>query len=78
YVSVQLPPNDNLKRNVRRWRQETRTEPIPLDINFPVIPDKYYRTTRDTLFLRKDTGPDSNRMLIFFTDEQRDIMENAT
>ncbi|CAF0898009.1 unnamed protein product [Adineta steineri] len=64
--------------NVRRWRQETRTEPIPLDINFPVIPDKYYRTTRDTLFLRKDTGPDSNRMLIFFTDEQRDIMENAT
>ncbi|CAF0954419.1 unnamed protein product [Adineta steineri] len=77
-VRVQLTHNDNLKRNVRRWREETSTAAIPLDINFPVIPDKYYRTTRDTLFLRNDTGPNSDRMLIFFTDEQRDIMENAT
>ena len=77
-MRVQLPDNDNLKRNVRRWRQETSTAPIPLDIKFPIIPDKYYLTTRDTIFLRKDTGPNSDRILIFFTDEQRNIMENAT
>jgi hypothetical protein len=28
--------------------------------------------------LRKDTGPTSDRLLIFFTDVQRNIMENAT
>lgn len=77
-VRVQLTSNNNLKRNVRRWRQEINTAPIPLDINFPAIPDKYYRTTRDTIFLRKDTGPISDRILIFFTDEQRNIMEKAT
>jgi hypothetical protein len=77
-VRVQLTSNNNLKRNVRRWRQETSTAPTPLNINFPVIPDKYYRTTRDTIFLRKDTGPGSDRILIFFTDEQRNIMENST
>ena len=45
-------------------------KPIPLNINFPAIPDKYYRTTRDTILLRKDTGPTSDRILIFFTDKQ--------
>ena len=65
-MHVQLTSNNNLKRNVRRWRQETSTAPIPLNINFPVIPDKYYRTTCDTIFLRKDIGPTSDRILIFF------------
>ncbi|UJR17449.1 hypothetical protein I4U23_004344 [Adineta vaga] len=64
--------------NIRRWRQETSTAPIPLNINFPIIPDEFYRTTRDTLFLCIDTGPNSDRMLVFPTDEQRDIMENGT
>ena len=31
-VRVQLTSNNNLKRNVRRWRQETSTAPIPLNI----------------------------------------------
>ncbi|CAF1179479.1 unnamed protein product [Didymodactylos carnosus] len=50
----------------------------PTNINLPIIPNKYHRTTRDTIFFRKDTGPGSNRLLIFFTDEQQNIMENAT
>ena len=59
-MRVQLTSNNNLKRNVRRWRQETSTASIPLNINFPAIPDKYARITRDTIFLRKDTGPTSD------------------
>ena len=46
-------------------------------MNFPTILDKYYRTTHDTIFLRKDTGPSSDKILIFFTDKQQNIMENA-
>ncbi|CAF1331691.1 unnamed protein product [Rotaria sordida] len=77
-VRVQLTSNDHLKRNIRRWRQEINVAPTPSTIDFPVVPDKYHQTTRDTTFLRKDTGPTSDRLLIFFTDEQRNIIENAT
>ncbi|CAF0848163.1 unnamed protein product, partial [Didymodactylos carnosus] len=77
-VRIQLPSNENLKRNIRRWRQEDNAVSTPTNINFPIIPNKYHRTTRDTIFFRKDTGPGSNRLLIIFTDEQQNIMENAT
>ncbi|CAF1331167.1 unnamed protein product, partial [Didymodactylos carnosus] len=77
-VHIQLPSNENLKRNIRRWRQEDNAVSTPTNINFPIIPNKYHRTTRDTIFFRIDTGPGSNRLLIFFTDEQQNIMENAT
>ncbi|CAF4766304.1 unnamed protein product, partial [Rotaria sp. Silwood2] len=49
-VRVQLPTNNSLKRNVRRWRQVTTTEPTPTAIDFPVIPTKYHQTTRNTIF----------------------------
>ncbi|CAF4063073.1 unnamed protein product [Rotaria sp. Silwood1] len=77
-VRDQLTSNDHLKRNIRPWRQETNVAPTPSTIDFPVVPDKYHRTTRNITFLRKDTGPTSDRLLIFFTNEQRNIMENAT
>ena len=75
---MQLPTNDSLKRNVDRWRQVTTTEPTQTTIDFPAIPTKYHQTTRSTIFFRKDTGPGLNRMLLFFTDEQQQIIENAT
>ena len=77
-VRIQLPTNDSLKRNVRHWRQVTTTESTPTGIGFSVIPTKYHQTTSNTIFFLKDTGPDLNRMLLFFTDEQQQIMEYAT
>ena len=77
-IRCQLRTNDSLKRNVRRWRQVTTTEPTPTGIGFSLIPTKYHQTTRNTIFFRKDTGLDLNRMLLFFTDEQQQIMEYAT
>ena len=65
-VRVRLTSNNNLKRFVHRWRQETSTASIPLNINFTAIPDKYYRTTRDSIFLRRDTGPTSDRINVFY------------
>ena len=59
-LRVQLTSNDHLKRNVRRWRQVINAVSTPSTINFPVVPDKYNRTTSDTTFLRKDTGPISD------------------
>ena len=67
-----------MKRNIRRRRQEAHAAPVPSSIDCPIVPDLYHRTTRDTIFLRKDIGPTSDRILIFFTDEQRNIMENST
>ena len=77
-VRVQLPTNNSLKRNFCHWRQVTTTDPTPTIIDFPAVPTKYHQTTRSTIFFRKDTGPGLNRMLLFFTDEQQQIMENAT
>ena len=62
---MQLTSNSHLKRNVCRWLQETNKASISLHINFLFILDKHYRTKRDTVFLRKDTGPTSDRILIF-------------
>ena len=77
-MHVRLPTNDSLKRNIRRWHQVTTTESTPKGIGFSVIPTKYHQTTRNTIFFRKVTGPDLNRMLLFFTEEQQQIMEYAT
>jgi hypothetical protein len=49
-VRIQLPINHNLKRNIRRWRQENTTEPTPTSIDFPVVPQKYHQTTRNNTF----------------------------
>ncbi|CAF2150700.1 unnamed protein product [Rotaria magnacalcarata] len=49
-VRVQIANNDYLKRNIRRWRQATKAAPTPSTINFPVVSDLYYRTTRDKYF----------------------------
>ena len=70
--------NDSLKRNVRRWRQVTTTEPTPTTIDFSVISTKYHQKIRSTILLRKDTGRGLNRMLLSFTDEQQQITENST
>jgi len=69
-----LPSNHNLKRNIRRWRQENTTEPTPTIIAFPVVPQKYHQTTRNSTFFQKDIGQGSNRLLLFFSDEQKLIM----
>ncbi|CAF3304227.1 unnamed protein product [Rotaria sp. Silwood2] len=58
-VRIQLPNNHNLKRNIRRWRQENTTEPTPTSIDFPVIPQKYHETTRDNIFFQKDVGQEN-------------------
>ncbi|CAF1393552.1 unnamed protein product [Rotaria sordida] len=63
-VRVQLPKNT--------------TGPTPTSIDFPVIPPKYHQTTLNTTFFQKDTGPGSQRLLVFFTNEQKITMENAT
>ncbi|CAF1541239.1 unnamed protein product [Adineta ricciae] len=76
-VLVCLPSTSNLKRNIRHWRREHTTEPTPTNIDFPVVPSKYHNTTRNSSFFRKDTGPGPNRFILFFTDEQQFIMENA-
>lgn len=77
-VRVHLPATTNLKRNIRRWRQEENVAPTPIDTNFPMIPEKFHITARGSSFLRKDTGPGNQRILIFFSDQQKEIMENST
>ena len=77
-VRLKITNNDNLKRNIRCWRQQAHAAPVPSSIDFPVVPDSYHRTTCDIILLRKDIGPTSNRLLRFFTNEQRNIMENST
>ncbi|CAF4626901.1 unnamed protein product, partial [Didymodactylos carnosus] len=73
-----LPNNSNLKRDVRCWRQDKLVASIPADKNFQTVPDLYKKTSRGDNFLRTDTGPGNDRMLILCTDEQKQILETAT
>ena len=65
-VRVQLTSNDHLKRNVGHWRQEINAVPTPSTINFPVVPDKYNRTTHDTTFLRERHWSNLRSIISFF------------
>ncbi|CAF1312403.1 unnamed protein product [Didymodactylos carnosus] len=59
-VRVILPTNANLKRDIRRWRQDDNFTTIPIDKNFKSIPDKYKRTTTLWTFLDKLIKEENN------------------
>ncbi|CAF1533811.1 unnamed protein product [Adineta ricciae] len=74
---ARLPIRDNLKRRVRMLRQKNQMVKEPNDPNFLSVPVKLTTTLRNDQFLRCDTGPGEDRILIFASDEQVDILQDA-
>ncbi|CAF3984236.1 unnamed protein product, partial [Rotaria sp. Silwood1] len=75
---LRLPPLDHVKRTVRQHRKENNLPNIPNDVDFPSVPTILQFTKRNEIFLRIDTGPGPDRMLIFSSPEQCSILASST
>ncbi|CAF1383957.1 unnamed protein product, partial [Didymodactylos carnosus] len=74
---ARLPSRDNIKRRIRMLRQDKKLPSAPNDLNFPNVPTALTVTSRGDKFLRCDTGPGPDRMLIFASSEQLDILQSC-
>lgn len=70
-AAVNLPAINNMRRNIRRQRQEHNVQPIPQRREeIPVLPNGYQITNRGDRFLLHDSGVgDVNRIIVFATDD---------
>ncbi|CAM4850845.1 unnamed protein product [Rotaria magnacalcarata] len=74
---VRLPARDNIKRRIRMLRHNNQVVKEPNDPNFPSAPIQLTKTARKDHFLRCDTGPGDDRILIFASDEQVDVLQDT-
>ncbi|CAF1250999.1 unnamed protein product [Adineta ricciae] len=74
---ARLPVRDNIKRRIRLLRQNNQMVKEPNDPNFASVPIPLTKTIRNDQFLRCDTGPGEDRILIFASDEQVDILQDT-
>ncbi|CAF2161520.1 unnamed protein product [Rotaria magnacalcarata] len=74
---VRLPARDNIKRRIRMLRHNNQVVKDPNDPNFPSVPIQLTKTARKDQFLRCDTGPGDDRILIFASDEQVDVLQDT-
>ena len=74
---ARLPVRDNIKRRIRMLRQNNQLVKEPNDPKFPSVPLLLTKTIRDETFLRCDTGPGDDRILIFASDEQINVLQTA-
>ena len=78
-AAVNLPNLSNLRRNIRRQRQEQNILPNPpRKEDVPVLPHEYQMTGTGERFLLFDSGVgDINRMFIFATNDGIDMLANS-
>ena len=62
---------------IKRQRQQNDLPQLPLDKNFKIIPAPLTTTLRDDNFLQFDSGPGDNRLLIFASINQLEILQST-
>ena len=73
-----LPNLQNIKRTVQRIRQRHQNPlTLPTDRDSLVIDAQYLKTARNRTFLQFDSGAVDQRILIFSTEKQLKMLENA-
>ena len=79
-AAVNLPNLSNLRRNIRRQRQEQNILPNPLKKeDVPVLPHEYQLSRTGKRFLLFDSGVgDITRMFIFPTNDGIDMLANSS
>ena len=74
-AAAKLPRLESLKRTIRRQRQSTTNfRPQPATLEDLQIPDEYQRTNKGDLFLLFDSGPETQRILIFGTHTNTEML----
>ncbi|CAM4799007.1 unnamed protein product [Rotaria magnacalcarata] len=74
---ARLPIRDNIKRRIRMVHKNKNIANAPYDPNFTTIPTSLTKTVRDDMFLRCDTEPGDDRILLFASTKQLDILQST-
>ncbi|CAF4465447.1 unnamed protein product [Rotaria socialis] len=75
-IVARLPDFKHAKRNIQNRRGKTDLPEIPHDKTFNQISDKLTTTNRNSVFLQFNSGPGSDRIIIFASAEQLQLLEN--
>ena len=74
-VVGQLPPVPYMKRTIQRFRQGVQVPlAIPNTLHELTLPQKYTETLTGVPFLLYDSGPGNDRILLFSTQRNLDLM----
>ena len=77
-VSVKLPKLTSLKRTIQRQRERELAAPVqPLSLEELIFPPDYQQTAKGEQFLIYDSGPESERILIFATQQNLEMLESS-
>ncbi|CAF0928710.1 unnamed protein product [Adineta ricciae] len=74
---ARLPVRENIKRRIRILRQNNQLVKEPNDPKFLSVPNELTLTHRKERFLCSDTGPGHDRILIFASPEQLQILQSS-
>ena len=78
-ASTHIPAIRTIRRGIRRYRQHAgNPHPVPQTPEEIVIPDEYKVTSRGEDFLLYDGGDDENRILLFSTHRNLQVLETSS
>lgn len=77
-VASKLPTVSNLKRTIRNVRVRENAGPaVPLLRRDIVFSEEYTKTEKGKIFLMYDSGPDDDRILIFSTEQNLQLLRRS-
>jgi len=77
-VAAKLPKVSLLKRTIQRKRQQASGAlPCPTTLRDLVIPDNFKKTLKEEDFLAFNSGAEENRVIIFATNRNLDLLSSS-
>ena len=74
-TAAKLPKLDSLKRTIQRQRVQQMAAPVqPASLEELVLPAEYQQTAKGEQFLLYDSGPETQRILIFGTQRNLEML----
>ena len=75
-VAAELPKLDSLKRSIQRQRVRHLAAPVqPATLEHLNLPEEYQKTSKGEQFLLYDSGSDTQRILIFGTERNLEMLK---
>ena len=74
---ARIPKFKHIKRNIQNLLNKNNLPNIPQDKTFDRIPDSLAQTKRNDKFLQYDSGSGNDRIIIFSSHEQLQVLENG-
>ena len=75
-TAAKLPKLDSLKRTIQRQRVRQQAAPVqPTSLEQLTLPEEYKRSSKGEQFLLHDSGPETQRILIFGTQRNLEMLQ---